>query len=234
MSEEGLSLVSCPCVIQEYIDHNGKFCKVYVIDKEVMVFHRRSLPNLTPSKAQSHSARGEPGMLEVVHSSPAKALAPQSKSVAFDSRYEYPTVEDFYENGQSSTTTESIPEGKCSQPVLEDKLNNSGRNIIDSSECLESENEFHVTTCSELIPLRAKFSEAARIISDGFSLTLFGFDVIIPATELHDRNILSRSGEELVVIDVNFFPSYKEIPDFPEKLCSYMIKRAGVHVSSRI
>jgi hypothetical protein len=72
------------------------------------------------------------------------------------------------------------------------------------------------------------------VISSGFGLSLFGFDVIVP--------VKSRIGgdcevaicepsldiiDDLVVIDVNFFPSYKEVKDFPERLCSYLLKRAG-------
>ena len=32
----------------------------------------------------------------------------------------------------------------------------------------------------------------------------------------------------LVVIDVNFFPSYKEVPDFPQRLRHFLRKKAGM------
>ena len=32
----------------------------------------------------------------------------------------------------------------------------------------------------------------------------------------------------LVVIDVNFFPSYKEVPDFPQRLREFLRKKAGM------
>lgn len=98
VSEEGLALVSCPCVIQEYINHNGKLFKVYVIDDEVMVFQRPSLPNLTPKQDQLMAAADMP------HSPlPKPSLKLKSKSLAFDSRYAYPTFEDFHERNKSAS-----------------------------------------------------------------------------------------------------------------------------------
>lgn len=75
---EGLSLVECPSVAQEYINHSGLFFKVYVIDQDVMVFQRPSLPDLVPDMTRDAAA------------------STSVRSVAFDSRFAYPTVEDFY------------------------------------------------------------------------------------------------------------------------------------------
>jgi hypothetical protein len=72
MSLEGLSLVESPCIIQEYWDHSGTFYKVYVMDSDVMVYRRPSLPDI-----QQLSQR-QP-----------------LRSLIFDSRYAYPTLDDF-------------------------------------------------------------------------------------------------------------------------------------------
>ncbi len=82
-----------------------------------------------------------------------------------------------------------------------------------------------------------QFVATAKMISDGFGLSLFGFDVILPNQRgVRSPGSSSSSYEEglcnnftngpvdLVVVDVNFFPSYKEVPDFPEKLCQYLVK----------
>ena len=96
LDEKGLSLVTCPCVIQEYINHNEIFYKVYVIDSEVMVFQRKSLPNLLPGffSCETNTIMSDHGdsLLQMAQSRNARSLF-------FDSRYAYPTVEDFYNLG---------------------------------------------------------------------------------------------------------------------------------------
>jgi hypothetical protein len=69
-----------------------------------------------------------------------------------------------------------------------------------------------------------KFRKAARLIAEEFGLSLFGFDVIIPIAYNNNDRVDYES--ELVVIDVNFFPSYKEIPDFPHRLRSFLRQSA--------
>ena len=53
-----------------------------------------------------------------------------------------------------------------------------------------------------------------------FGLELFGFDIIIasPPSDGSDR-------KEMLVIDVNYFPSYKEVPNFPALLAQYLTNR---------
>jgi inositol-1,3,4-trisphosphate 5/6-kinase/inositol-tetrakisphosphate 1-kinase len=51
-------------------------------------------------------------------------------------------------------------------------------------------------------------------LKDAFGLELFGFD------------ILRRSQDtEWLVVDVNYFPSYKEVPNFPSLLARYLSRR---------
>lgn len=72
--EADLHLINVPCVVQQYHDHDEALYKVYVIDQDVMVFRRHSLPNLHLQGAYSGSAM---------------------RSLAFDSRKNYPTYADF-------------------------------------------------------------------------------------------------------------------------------------------
>ena len=67
-----------------------------------------------------------------------------------------------------------------------------------------------------------RFVAIAAALREGFGLSLFGFDVIVP------NDGKDGSNNEYVVIDVNFFPSYKEVDDFPSRLRSFFRKRAGM------
>ena len=72
VSIEGFKLIKYPCIIQQYVNHNSLLYKVYVIDQEVMIFSRPSLPNIS-------------------HLIDLNVL----KNVAFDSSQEYPRLHDF-------------------------------------------------------------------------------------------------------------------------------------------
>lgn len=100
--------------------------------------------------------------------------------------------------------------------------------------------------------LADKFEAAAAAIRAEFGLSLFGFDAIIPRTSLPctssvangfssdmassslngvvhanvtPENCLAGSASsaaKIVVIDVNYFPSYKEVRDFPTRLKRFL------------
>lgn len=85
----------------------------------------------------------------------------------------------------------------------------------------------------------AQFVAIAKIISEGCGLSLYGFDVIVPSSS---HSGISNSGTDhsvaggddsslmdLVVVDINFFPSYKEVKDFPDKLCEYLLRKKRSH-----
>lgn len=78
-----------------------------------------------------------------------------------------------------------------------------------------------------------QFEEIAAALRDEFGLTLFGFDCIIPTSseeEVGDSGCQCRDRRDcnIEVIDVNFFPSYKEVQDFPVRLRAYLKDRAGM------
>ena len=60
------------------------------------------------------------------------------------------------------------------------------------------------------------FRTIAAAIQAEFELSLFGFDVICPCD----------AGGGMLVVDVNYFPSYKEVIDFPRRLRRMLISRA--------
>ena len=223
LSESGLSLVSCPCVIQEYLDHDGKFCKVYVIDNEVMVFQRNSLPNLSATSEDRTTVSETENSDNLCFQN--NFVIPD-KSLAFDSRFKYPTLQDFFECSRLTSSVDSSSRDFSNSPLVAP----SSKSKDDLYKLLEAERQnngvdcsFQVTSNSTRIDLTPKFAKAAEIVSRGFSLSLFGFDVIIPTREAN----LESVNEDIVIIDINFFPSYKEIPDFPEKLIKHLRNQAG-------
>jgi hypothetical protein len=76
-----------------------------------------------------------------------------------------------------------------------------------------------------------------------FQLSLFGFDAIFPIvssvdnannlnTDLHNQSIdqnstMKKNLLQFLVIDINYFPSYKEVPDFPVKFRQFLRKKAS-------
>ena len=94
MNPSGLSLLRGPCIIQQYRDHSATFYKAYVIDNDVMVYRRPSLPDLDryrclERECPPHHQSSKDG--DTVTSQAIEGI----KSIVFDSRYAYPTIEDF-------------------------------------------------------------------------------------------------------------------------------------------
>ena len=73
-----------PCIVQQYYNHQGNFFKVYVIGQEVMIFRRKSLPDLDTADASL-------------------------RSVEFDSRNSYPTIEDFSISNRKVSSISTCP-----------------------------------------------------------------------------------------------------------------------------
>jgi hypothetical protein len=155
VSEADLRLVPQPCIAQQFYNHDANLFKVYVIDSEVMVFRRQSLPNLdihqilndemfptpvsSPLGDTKHAASfiagsdssfakaGENSVSDSYHGksnesngtvfmndSPNRIRCNSSsssfrlKSVAFDSRKQYPTIIDFIEPTAVETVVSSV------------------------------------------------------------------------------------------------------------------------------
>jgi len=63
-----------------------------------------------------------------------------------------------------------------------------------------------------------------NLIQEETGLSLFGFDVIIDQSE---------SDWKFLVIDVNYFPSYKELPDFDERIRKHIHHLVKLHNGSK-
>lgn len=74
-----------------------------------------------------------------------------------------------------------------------------------------------VDTPSGMSPSLMTATEVAPIVQAlkrAFGLELFGFDILV------------SSSSELLVVDVNYFPSFKEVSNFPSLLAKFLVQRA--------
>jgi inositol-1,3,4-trisphosphate 5/6-kinase / inositol-tetrakisphosphate 1-kinase len=76
---------------------------------------------------------------------------------------------------------------------------------------IETSPDYYVSV-EEVRPIVAALKQA-------FGLELFGFDILIATTQ---------EPRTLRVVDVNYFPSYKEVTQFPMLLAQYLTQRAQV------
>eukprot|EP00591_Stephanopyxis_turris_P002146 CAMPEP_0195525670 /NCGR_PEP_ID=MMETSP0794_2-20130614/26223_1 /TAXON_ID=515487 /ORGANISM="Stephanopyxis turris, Strain CCMP 815" /LENGTH=634 /DNA_ID=CAMNT_0040656173 /DNA_START=206 /DNA_END=2110 /DNA_ORIENTATION=+ len=156
-----------PCLVSEYINHDAKLYKIYVLGDNVQVFERESLPNLPPGIGDCHHQKNSRNHVE------------------FDSQKPYPKLSDF--------------------------------GVISSDTTSKSKSSYLVTV-EEIKPI-------AMALGKAFSLELFGFDILV--TSENNTHVESKqSKKDLLVVDVNYFPSYKELSNFPSLLASYLTHRA--------
>ncbi len=82
-----------------------------------------------------------------------------------------------------------------------------GTIIVDEQDKSFTTSNLVSVTSDEIRPVVESLREA-------FGLELFGFDIL-----------LSQENQEWLVVDVNYFPSYKEVPNFPSLLAHYLTQR---------
>ena len=246
LARDGLQRLKTPCILQEFANHGEQLFKVYVLGDSVWVSSRESLPNLPIGEKQMSNDA------ELMH--PSKGAPPsslQSRSqrecyveferpagsrcyVEFDSQRPYPKLADFgiKEADDESSFQKSKKQRlhRLSQesyrktekheqrPTSLTKINYIDNGVIDEDSALEK-----IVTADEIDPV-------TKALRDAFGLELFGFDVIVK----HDPSSLlngSSAGKEILVVDVNYFPGYKEVPNFPSLLAQYLTQKA---VESRV
>ena len=108
LSVAGFESMTPPFIVQEYRDHNECFYKVYVINDEVMVFRRPSLPNLDDLAVLAGNERNPHHTGESGGACGLESHYFGLKSVAFDSRYAYPTAADFRDDSYNSTEEQKV------------------------------------------------------------------------------------------------------------------------------
>eukprot|EP00551_Chaetoceros_affinis_P012207 CAMPEP_0203665870 /NCGR_PEP_ID=MMETSP0090-20130426/3023_1 /ASSEMBLY_ACC=CAM_ASM_001088 /TAXON_ID=426623 /ORGANISM="Chaetoceros affinis, Strain CCMP159" /LENGTH=888 /DNA_ID=CAMNT_0050529587 /DNA_START=364 /DNA_END=3030 /DNA_ORIENTATION=- len=135
-----------------------------------------------------------------------ESLPSVSPYVEFDSQRPYPKISDFG----------VVPPNKAETVVSSDAHKTKNYTKIKEeekpSDCDSGSQSTSFTinnddvTCEEIRPV-------ADCIRRAFGLELFGFDIIV--TKKHTK-------KEMFVVDVNYFPSYKEVTNFSELLAQYL------------
>mmetsp|Transcript_20687 Transcript_20687/g.31386 ORF Transcript_20687/g.31386 Transcript_20687/m.31386 type:complete len:174 (-) Transcript_20687:113-634(-) len=132
--------------------------------------------------------------------------------------------------GNPLNCEESCMEGGVDQQALllaQPKLNSENATSTASSDLARC------VTTEEIEPVTTALREA-------FGLELFGFDVLVKYNNQNDgamstgnrgSNRDDRKDKEILVVDVNYFPGYKEVPNFPSLLAQYLTQKA---VESRL
>jgi inositol-1,3,4-trisphosphate 5/6-kinase/inositol-tetrakisphosphate 1-kinase len=210
-------VVGASCLIQEYENHDGHLFKCYVLGSTVRVYKRISLPNL-PTKKDcgddcDHGNYGDENYSDENYGNTVEFLR-------FDSQRPYPTINDFgvdekWEGGgMASVVSDDTTDTTDTTTVKEEEEEwcddvNSLNGSVDNY----SIQGFGNLTLSDVTPI-------ANTISKQFGLTLFGFDLLVHVNENGER--------EIVVVDVNYFPSYKEMKgEFKEHLEEYLVGKAN-------
>ena len=70
---------------------------------------------------------------------------------------------------------------------------------------------------------RAALCVAASALRDRLGLALFGFDCVV------DR----RDGDRMAIVDVNYFPSFKQVPRAAHHLRETLVERAHTLLNAR-
>ena len=193
-----------PCLCQEYSNHDAKLYKVYVLGDHVSVHQRRSLPNLPTTRSASISTvtNSNGGISNLLQQKPNPS---KYTSVEFDSQRPYPHLADF---GYTSTDEDDPDNG------------NDNDNKIDVQ-----------VTVDEVRPV-------VRALKQAFHLELFGFDILVtnvakstPTSTCVSNTVAGAANRHtankmMLVVDVNYFPSYKELTNFPNLLAQYLAQRA--------
>lgn len=186
-----------PHLLQEYANHDGVLFKVYVLGKKVWVFQRTSLPNLP---------------LGEVSVSAATASASAIASSGFADCGDEVDIDNGSGIGQRNETAMSQRgfvefDSQRPYPTLDDFGISTSADVV--SEEQGGKAAGHGVTVAEIRPV-------ADSIRKAFRLELFGFDILVT------RKGANANDKEILVVDVNYFPSYKEVTNFSQLLAQYL------------
>ena len=245
LARDGLQRLKTPCLLQEFANHGEQLFKVYVLGDSVWVSSRESLPNLPiGEKDISNDADlviplGEAWPWPLQNRSRKESYVEFERPagsrcyVEFDSQRPYPKLADFgikatddepsFRRRKKQRLDESSPESSRNTEDRQQKSSLTKINYIADGNIDEDSNLARFVTTDEIEPV-------TNALRDAFGLELFGFDVIVK----HDPSSLFDGGsddKEILVVDVNYFPGYKEVPNFPSLLAQYLTQKA---VESRV
>jgi inositol-1,3,4-trisphosphate 5/6-kinase/inositol-tetrakisphosphate 1-kinase len=204
MHPSGLEQITdrVPCLLQEYVNHNSVLYKVYVLGDFVSVHKRRSLPNLPTTNTSSNTTTTATAVVE------------------FDSQRPYPRLRDFgyledccnIINNNNNNNVGPTNEGPGTTSITLSPEGKNAGGFVDTTTtatpaAAANAKSSTIVTAEEVRPI-------VNSLKTAFGLEIFGFDVLI------------TDNDEMLVVDVNYFPSYKEVPNFPALLAKYLTGKA--------
>lgn len=161
LSEEGLTSLKPPIILQEYLNHYSTVHKVYVLGETYHISSRPSIESIDIS----NNDYGE------------------TKIITFDSQKAYPSLT------SSNSTSSSI--GSYSAGIIKKKLPITPSDLEESGFLKKYTNE----------------------LGSKFGLSLYGYDIIV---------VEDSTDFDIAIVDVNYFPSFKEYPNFNQSLRNYL------------
>ena len=216
LARDGLQRLKTPCLLQEYANHGEKLFKVYVLGNSVWVYSRESMPNLpmgekemipssddykdTPNDSSTEKNSRPPNSLKRKRCESYVEFERQAGSrcyVEFNSQRPYPKITDFGKLHDASRTKQHR-DSPCLPTTTSLSQNLRQNQEHDVATSMSPKNDLaRFVTREEIEPV-------TNALRSAFGLDLFGFDVLV---------IEGVSGKEILVVDVNYFPGYKEVPN---------------------
>ncbi|KAL7508761.1 hypothetical protein ACHAXN_005844 [Cyclotella atomus] len=207
MARDGLMRLKTPCILQEFANHGGQLFKVYVLGESVWVFSRESLPNLPPGENELPSKddrREAKSYVEFQRPAGSRCY------VEFNSQRPYPTLSDF---GMGDAVH---------VPALPSKTTNDQEVPMSKKPRLHPPYDMQGAVDLASFVTKEEIEPVTNTLRAAFGLDLFGFDVLVK----HEQNTSNLDVREILVVDVNYFPGYKEVPHFPSLLAQYLTQKA--------
>ena len=225
--------VPLPAILQEYIDHSSTLWKVYVAGNQVYTVQKRSTPDLQPLKASLRAEFGSLGLFEGgslgVYSNDGGRDREERENIINlnkDSTFgdnedeigsEIPTSIEF---DSLHSLPVSLPWLRDIEPQQRSYPLGSQRGGIDPGNDVKKEPyPYPLPEQSWAAVMRPEFlKKLADVLRQQLGLTLFGFDVVF-----------DHAAGEAVILDLNFFPSFKGIEEAPKALRTALLQRWKKH-----
>ena len=143
---------------------------------------------------------------------PLHTLDSVVECVEFDSQRPYPQLSDFGVVTNVDVDDQNIGSEPTPTPVSLPQESDDMTTTSSSTPLSSSSSSIIPVTELEVRPIVTALRQA-------FGLELFGFDILVTSSSSTNTN------KTMLVVDVNYFPSYKEVPNFPTLLARYLTQR---------
>jgi hypothetical protein len=219
--------VPFPAIVQEYVDHGSSVLKVYVAGAKVYCIMKPSTPDLAShsnSREEEEEEEERGGLLGgwlggANNNSSSRA---RLKSCLFFNSLEQVCPDELRQDMPPANSASTVNGGNCT--TTDDDNSNGSASINRENGNINNGATTTATTGNSMngegasvFTRREAVEQVAEVLRKELGLTLFGFDLVFD-------NIAG----ELVLFDVNYFPSFKGIPEAPEALIDAIMSKVKV------